>query len=50
MSDLEKLKKTFDELGVPYFIEQCGDYVNLLISSRKSILFEFHKGIMVSCP
>lgn len=51
MNDLQKLKQTFDEIGVPYCIEDAGcGWINLTISSRNNILFEFYNGKMFSCP
>jgi hypothetical protein len=65
MSHLEKLKKTFDEIGVPYITEDNGDgWVALYTCSKedqdnnirtpriigREVFFEFENGELASSP
>lgn len=62
MSHLEKLKQTFDEIGVPYLIEDNGDgYVSLYTCSEeeqkqgllrygRDVFFEFCNEKLASSP
>ena len=64
MNHLEKLKKTFDEIGVPYIIEESENgYVTLYICSEeemkinrreisfgRDVFFEFCNGDLASSP
>lgn len=64
MSHLEKLQKTFDEIGVPYIIEEGENgYVTLhtcseeemknkrrKISFERDVFFEFCNGELASSP
>lgn len=64
MTDLEKLKKTFDEIGVPYIEkvdEDDPDYISIFtctVEAQKSkilpyycdVFFEFCNGKLASSP
>lgn len=65
ITDFERLKQTFDQIGVPYVVEVSNGYFNLYTCSeeeqkvskretkffKQSVLFEFHPdGSMASTP
>jgi hypothetical protein len=60
MNHLEKLKKTFDEIGVPYVLIIEGEYSYIYTCSEeeqknnklltRNVFFEFYNGELASSP
>lgn len=51
MSDLQKLIKTFDEIEVPYIIDDIGGgWIMLYTNKTRNIFFEFRNGKLASSP